>query len=159
MNPVAIARRVLIVGPDPALSAALVASASRSAQVDCSRTFKSARAYLSETTYDLIVTDLRLSEYNGLHLVYLSKFSQTPPRAIVYDTTGDIGLATDIHRAGAFFEVASRLVITLPSYLAAPLPPADRRTPAVVDRRTLPRGGRRLWDRHLLAHASSSSLV
>jgi len=155
MNPVAIARRVLIVGPDPVLSAALVAAASRSAQVDCSRSFKAARAHLSEAAYDLIVTDVRLSEYNGLHLVYLSKFAQAPPRAIVYGKSGDIGLAADIHRAGAFFEVASRLVVTLPSYLAAPLPPADRRTPTTFDRRTLPRGGRRLWDRHLLTNASS----
>jgi hypothetical protein len=156
MNLVAIARRVLIVGPDPALSAALVAAASRSAVVDSSRSFKSARAHLSETAYDLLVTDVRLSEYNGLHLVYLSQLAQAPPRAIVYDRGGDIALAADIHRAGAFFEVASRLVITLPSYLAAPLPPADRRTPAAFDRRTLPRGGRRLWDRHLLTRASSS---
>jgi hypothetical protein len=155
MNPVAIARRVLIVGPDPVVSAALVAAASRSAQVDCSRSFKSARAHLSDTAYDLIVTDVRLSEYNGLHLVYLSKFAEAPPRAIVYDRNGDLGLAADIHRAGAFFELASRLVVTLPSYLAAPLPPADRRTPAAFDRRSLPRGGRRLWDRHLLTRASS----
>jgi len=155
MNPVAIARRVLIVGPDPVLSAALVAAASRSGQVDSSRTFKSARAHLSDTAYDLIVTDVRLSEYNGLHLVYLSKFTETPPRAIVYDKSGDIGLAADIHRAGAFFEVASRLVVALPSYLTAPLPPADRRTPASFDRRTLPRGGRRLWDRYLLTTTTS----
>jgi hypothetical protein len=132
-----------------------MAIASRSAYVDGCRSFKSARAHLAATAYDLIVTDVRLGEYNGLHLVYLSKFAETPARAIVYDTDGSVDLATEVHRAGAFFEVPSRLLITLPAYIAAPLPPADRRTPTAFDRRTFPRGGRRLWDRHMLSSATS----
>jgi DNA-binding NtrC family response regulator len=155
MNSVVAPRRVLVVGPDPALRSALIAIASRSAAVDGSRSFKSARAHLASTAYDLIVTDVRLAEYNGLHLVYLSKVAPTPAKAIVYDSHGALDLVSEVHRAGAFFEVPDRLLVTLPAYIAAPLPSADRRRPTAFDRRTFPRGGRRLWDRHMLASASA----
>ena len=154
MNSVVPTRRVLIVGPDSALRAGLITVAARTAHVEGCRSFTSARARLDSTAYDLIVTDARLSEYNGLHLVYLSKFLHASARAIVYDRDGDLGVAADVHHAGAFFEVAPRLLVTLPSYIDAPLPPADRRAPTAFDRRALPRGGRRLWDRHMLESAS-----
>jgi DNA-binding NtrC family response regulator len=147
-------RRVLIVGPDQALRARFTKVAARIAHVDGCRSFKSARARLEGTPYDLLVTDARLSEYNGIHLVYLANVVRASARAVVYDTAGDLGVAADVHRAGAFFEVAPRLLVTLPSYIAASLPPNDRRTPTIFDRRTLPRGGRRLWDRHMLASPS-----
>jgi PleD family two-component response regulator len=154
MNSVAYTRRVLIVGPDPTLRAGLMTVAARMAHVEGCRSFKSARALLDTTPYDLVVTDARLSEYNGVHLVYLSKSAHPSARAIVYDTDGDFGVAADVRQAGAFFEVAARLLVTLPSYIVAPLPPTDRRAPTAVDRRTLPRGGRRVWDRHMLERAS-----
>ena len=101
------------------------------------------------------MTDLRLAEYNGLHLVYLSKLAGTSAKAIVYDTEGALDLVAEVHRAGAFFEVPHRLLVTLPAYIASTLPAADRRTPTAFDRRTFPRGGRRLWDRHMLDNTSS----
>jgi PleD family two-component response regulator len=153
MNAVAATRRVLIVGPDRALCAALLSVAVRTFHVDVCDAFKPARAQLEAGSYDLVVTDARLSEYNGLHLVYLAKSAARSARAIVYDREGDEGVVSDVHRAGAFFEVAARLPIVLPGYLTAPLPPADRRSAVVFDRRTLSRGGRRLWDRHLLEAA------
>ena len=73
MNSVTQARRVLIVGPDPSLRVGLMTVAARTAHVEGCRSFKSARALLDTTAYDLIVTDARLAEYNGVHLVYLSK--------------------------------------------------------------------------------------
>ena len=154
MNSVAPARRVLIVGPDPTLRAGLMTVAARTAYVEGCRSFNSARARLHAKAYDLIVTNARLSEYNGINLVYLSKLVHASARAIVYDRDGDLGVAADVHQAGAFFEVAARLLVTLPSYITAPLPATDRRTPAAFDRRTLSRGGRRLWDRHMLESAS-----
>jgi len=39
--------------------------------------------------------------------------------------------------------------VTLAAYLGSDLPPVDRRDPAVPDRRTPFRGGRRSWDRQL----------
>jgi DNA-binding NtrC family response regulator len=152
MNPVASASRVLVVGPDHSLRNRLVSVAARTAHVEGCPTFKAARARIETTPYDLIVTDARLSEYNGLHLVYLAKFAQPEARAVVYDREGDLGVAADVHHAGAFFEAAPRLIVSLPSYIAARLPPADRRSSVSFDRRAYPRGGRRLWDRHLLQH-------
>jgi len=76
----------------------------------------------------------------------------------VYDREGDRGVAADVHHAGAFFESASRLLVTLPSYIAATLPLTDRRVPVSFDRRALPRGGRRILDRHLLGYASQTPL-
>ena len=152
MNPVASASRVLVVAPDQSLRNRLVTVAARTAHAEGCPTFKSARVRLETTPYDLIVTDARLSEYNGLHLVYLAKVAHPTARAIVYDREGDIGIAGDVHQAGAFFEAMPRLIVTLPSYIAASLPPADRRSAASFDRRAYPRGGRRIWDRHLLEH-------
>lgn len=150
MDPVAAASRVLIVAPDHELGAALAAVASQYARAEACSSFRAARARLNATTYDLIATDLRLQEYNGLHLVYLSQRASTPPRAIVYDKYPDLGVAADVRRAGAFFEIARRLLVTLPSYLTGRLPHNDRRTPTTFDRRTSPRGGRRLWDHHVV---------
>jgi len=152
MNPVASASRVLVVGPDHSLRNRLVTVAARTAHAEGCPTFKAARVCIENTPYDLIVTDARLSEYNGLHLVYLAKFANVAARAIVYDREGDPGIAADVHHAGAFFEAVPRLIVTLPSYIAATLPAADRRSLLAFDRRAYPRGGRRLWDRHLLEH-------
>jgi DNA-binding NtrC family response regulator len=129
--------------------------ARRTAHVEGCRSFESARSRLEQTPYDLLVTDARLSAYNGIHLVYLAKFADASARAIVYDREGDVGVASEVHRAGAFFELAPRLLVTLPAYIAAPLPTTDRRAPAVFDRRMLPRGGRRLWDRETFESVSS----
>jgi len=149
MRSVSSSIRVLIVGPDRTLRARLLRVAARNADVEGCRSFKAARTRLQTSPYDLLVTDARLFEYNGIHLVYLARLSHPPTRAIVYDKDGDLAIASSVHRAGAFFEVASRLLVTLPSYVTALLPPADRRTPAVFDRRMMPRGGRRLSDRQV----------
>ena len=158
MDSSAAATRVLIVGLDLALCGGLAEVIASRAQVHCCNSFRSALAYMDAVAQDLIVTDLRLAEYNGLHLVYRARVAGSPARAIVYDKDGDLGVAAEVHRAGAFFEVANRLLITLPSYIAAPLPPSDRRVPTRFDRRAEPRGGRRLWDRHILSSEMSSIL-
>jgi len=157
MNPVAAATRVLVVGPDHSLRNRPVAVAALTAHVDGCATFKSARLCLDDAPYDLIVTDARLSEYNGLHLVYLAKFAHASVPAIVYDRDGDLGVAADVRQAGAFFEVAPRLLVTLPSYIVASLPPIDRRAVASFDRRSFPRGGRRVWDRYRLGYPSQTA--
>jgi DNA-binding NtrC family response regulator len=142
--------RILIVEPDSTLRAALGAIAGRLAQVNTSRAFPVARTRLRSTVYDLLVTNVRLKDYNGLHLVYLVKLGGAPVHAVVYGNETDLGLASEVRRAGAFYEVAERLPITLPTYISAALPPADRRTSTSFDRRTFPRGGRRRWDRYSL---------
>jgi hypothetical protein len=127
--------------------------AARIAHVEGCRSFTSARARLGTSPYDLVVTDARLCEYSGIHLVYIAKLARPSIRAVVYDNDGDVEIATRVHRAGAFFEIAARLLVTLPSYVIAPLPVADRRIATVPDRRLLPRGGRRLGDRQVARSA------
>ena len=148
---------MLIVTPDYAFRIALAAVTARYADVEACSSFKAARAHLNTTVYDLIATDLRLHEYNGLHLVYLSRHAANPPRAIVYDKDADPHIAADVRRAAAFFEIAPRLLVSLPSYLGGPLPPLDRRQPTAFERRTSPRGGRRMWDRHVVGALATNA--
>lgn len=149
------ATRLLLVDPDPVMRAALAAAADRSARVDACSSFQAARSRLDSETYDVLVTAVRLREYNGLHLVHLAKHAHPTLDAIVYDERSDAGFIVEVRRALAFFEPAHKMAVTLPAYLGASLPPSDRRTTILADRRRMPRGGRRQWDRHtvgLLAH-------
>ena len=146
--------RLLIVEPDPAFGASLEAAAQRFAAITVCHSFQSARTQLHSDAYDFLVTNLRLSEHNGLHLVYLG-VEHPPGHAVVYDDPANPGVVSEVQRAGAFYEVAHRLPITLPAYITAKLPAADRRARAVFDRRQSARGGRRRWDRH--AHVAQES--
>jgi DNA-binding NtrC family response regulator len=148
--------RLLLVSPNRVLRDALIAVAGTTLRVDVSREFPSARKRLTQTSYDLLVTPVRLQEYNGLHLVYLAKQLSPATHAVVYDEFPDRGFAADARRAGAFYELTHRLAITLPAFIGRSLPDADRRTLIDVDRRALPRGGRRRWDRYVIGVASSS---
>jgi hypothetical protein len=142
------ATRLLVVDPDPNMRAALAAAVDRSARVDACPSFQSARSRLDSNSYDLLVTAVRLMEYNGLHLVHLAKHAHPATDAVIYDERVDLGFVAEVRRACAFFEPAHKIAVTLPAYLGASLPATDRRMPTVPDRRLLPRGGRRLWDRY-----------
>ena len=141
--------RILLVELDDAIRAALLAVVGSWAVVEPHDGFESARARLSSSTFDLLVTNLRLGEYNGLHLVILVRDAAVKTSAIVYADERDLRLASDVQRAGAFFELAHRLPISLPGYVGSALPSRDRRDPLKFDRRKSPRGGRRAWDEHL----------
>ena len=109
--------------------------------------FARARATLRGLEPQLLVTALALREYNGLHLVYLAGAAGLQTRSIVYTDQLDLGLATEIQTAGAFFELQHRLGTALAPYATAPaLPPSDRRIVTRPDRRHSPRGGRRVSD-------------
>jgi DNA-binding NtrC family response regulator len=116
------------------------------ANVDTCADFASARRDLLAKPYDLLVTNLRLEAYNGLHLVYLAQSRGPLPRAIVYTDRVELPLAREVQKSGAFYEVTTRLPSALPQYLGATLPPQDRRTLSTADRRRLFRGGRRSAD-------------
>jgi CheY-like chemotaxis protein len=108
--------------------------------VACSE-FTAARAQLLSRPPDLLVTNLRLHAYNGLHLVHMAKGTLT--RCIVFDASEDRGLAQEVQAAGAFYEHSQRVPRALASYVHAVLPPYDRRDPSTLDRRRTLRGGRR----------------
>jgi hypothetical protein len=145
--------QILLVEPDSTWRNLLAARSP--GRVDAHDGFVSARECLELVRYDLIVANLRLGEYNGLHLVYLARASGAATQAIVYDESAHSGLAVDVQRAGAMYELKHRLAITLPTYVRANLPANDRRNPFVPDRRAVLRGGRRRWDKHVFAVGSS----
>ena len=140
---------VLLVEPNSRLADIIQESIRPLAQVHHHLEFESARRQLGALRLDFVVSNLRLGAFNGLHLTYAVN-AVLPTRCIVYTESREPALAQDVRRAGAFYEVADRLPVTLPAYLASHLPSGDRRDPAVPDRRTPFRGGRRIWDRQLL---------
>jgi DNA-binding NarL/FixJ family response regulator len=118
------------------------------ADVQAHNSFEHARQLLSRH-FDFVVSNLRLGPYNGLHLVYRTVGANAPPLCIVYTAERDRALAREVQRAGAFYETADRLPVTLPAYLRGYVRGRDRRDPEIPDRRITFRGGRRCWDRHL----------
>jgi DNA-binding NarL/FixJ family response regulator len=140
--------RILLVEAHDEVRSRLEAAAAPLAYVESHRCFETARARLLRAPFDLLVTNVRLGAYNGLHLVYLSSSGQGSPRCIVYSDERDSGLAREVQRAGAFYEVGSQLPVTLAAYVRGTLPDRDRRDPVLPDRRSPSRGGRRCWDLH-----------
>jgi DNA-binding NtrC family response regulator len=135
---------VLLVEPNSTTSVVLQRALAPLAHVVASSGFKHARDILRERTPDLLITNLRLAAYNGLHLV-LTASPET--RSVVYSTAGlDPMLAVEAQRQAAFYESGTRLLAALPAYVRALLPTRDRRDVVVFDRRWLSRGGRRASD-------------
>ena len=145
--------RVLVVEPAATLRAALRAAMIGLARVESQSQFATARARLGVATFDVLVTNIRLEAYNGLHLVYLAGAIAEGPRAIVYGDIEDLRLAREAQQIGAFYVrrglVAFALGSYLQAYLSATLPDRDRRDAAVRDRRGTFRTGRRSEDRYL----------
>ena len=63
--------RILLVETDDVARGRLEAAAGSLAHVESHRRFETARAKLFRAPFDLLVTNVRLGAYNGLHLVYL----------------------------------------------------------------------------------------
>ena len=108
--------RVLVVTTDGSLGHEL-AHTFEPVPVDLCPDFRSARAKLSSGPYDLIVTELRLGEFNGLHLAYIAKHDQPKARTVVFTAPFDPALATETTAAGAFFEHTNRIVAAARGYL------------------------------------------
>jgi CheY-like chemotaxis protein len=138
--------RLLLVEPERRRQLTLSALVSPLADVDIVDSFVDARARLEETLYDLVVADLRLGAYNGIHLAYTVRLAGAMTHVLVHAGARDAVAARDIQRAGALFERTERLVVALPAYVGAVLPLEDRRDPERFDRRRSNRGGRRAWD-------------
>jgi DNA-binding NtrC family response regulator len=139
-------KHVLLAEPDAALRAVLRVSIRSLADVVECPDFPTARARLSVTRYDWLITNLRLDAYNGLHLVHLVVASKLPTRSLVYGDRQDVELAREAQRVGAFYESRDRVPRALATYIRGTVPSADRRNPAILDRRSVFRGGRRCSD-------------
>jgi hypothetical protein len=139
---------VIIVEPDAErLSLLLLSLTDVAIAIGC-RDFTEARARLAAEPPDLLVTNVRLREYNGIHLVMLAS---PPTRSVVYMDREDLVLLREAQRVGAFVESPERLLFSLPSYVGAALRVRDRRDVVCFDRRRQARGGRRAADRRLSA--------
>ena len=136
--------RVLVVEPNAGRRLALQRALSSVADVATCGDFVTARQCFREATPDLLITNLRLDTYNGLHLV---AHAAPPTRAVVYMDPPDPGLLRVAQAAGAFVEAPQRLVAAAVSYIGAGLPPQDRRAVNMSDGRySMPRS-RRASDR------------
>lgn len=140
---------LLLVEPNPRVADLIEEAIRPLVQLYHHLEFESARRRLNALRFDFVVSNLRLGAFNGLHLTYVVN-AVAPTRCIVYTESREPALAQDVRRAGAFYEIADRLPVTLSAYLNGELPDADRRDPALPDRRSPFRGGRRSWDRQLL---------
>jgi len=139
---------VLLVEPAFALRAVLSAAAGPQADVEVVETFEAARSRLDASNpYDLLVANLRLGAFNGIHLAYLAGVSGAASHVIVHCGPSDAAVAADVQRSGAIFELTNRLAVALPAYLSGGLPLSDRRDPSHTEQRPPERGGRRAWDR------------
>src|ERR1700730_11256114 len=66
-------------------------------------TFETARRLLHTQWYDLLITDLRLAAYNGLHLVFHSRVLNPAATAIVLSPIPDVSIQSEMRRFGAHF--------------------------------------------------------
>jgi DNA-binding NtrC family response regulator len=145
-------KRVLVVDCDPRVGAHIKHDCETLADVEVITNFPMARRRVLQRAHELLVTNLRLNEYNGLHLVYLlSTSAQSQMRCLVYSAFPDLRLIEEAQAAGALYEPALTLAYALPSYISSCLPQRDRRSPLGSDRRRVCRGGRRAPDVALLA--------
>ena len=93
----------VVVEPSVAETLFLVSSLSDLGfQVAVSDNFRDARAQLMSAP-DLLVTELRLGEYNGLHLVFRAKSVRSDVAAIIRTQIADPLLQLEAERMGATF--------------------------------------------------------
>jgi CheY-like chemotaxis protein len=138
-----IGKEVLLVDPNPGIVSVAEDLLRLLARVHVCVDFNAARDRLISHPPRLLIANIRLREYNALHLV-LRALPET--RCIVYSAYDDAGLAREAQAAGAFYERQLRLPAALVGYLSGKLPARDRRDVEVSDRWKLPRGGRRSSD-------------
>ncbi len=138
--------RLLIAEPDGAIRRMIQKACARSVRTLECADFQAARTQLTTTRPDALVTNLRLHDYNGLHLVLLARASNHWARCVVHTNRPDSYLIREAQAIGAFFERTDRLPQAISGYLLSNLPARDRRDPERCDRRTAFRGGRRAID-------------
>src|SRR5438034_1074290 len=80
----------------------------RMARATLCREFLPARSQLLAEAPDVLVTNLRLEEYNGLHLVLLAAANGLT-RSVVHSDRPDPFLVREAQTLGAFFETTHRL--------------------------------------------------
>ena len=100
---------VLLVEPDGAVRERLRSVAVRFGHVDVDAQFPAARKHLLSNPYDWVVTNIRLTAYNGLHLMHLAAAARLRARFVVYADHQDVLLGREARRAGAFYEARDQV--------------------------------------------------
>jgi DNA-binding NtrC family response regulator len=108
--------------------------------------FAAARRDLETRSFDALAGNVRLDGFNAIHLAYLAKERRSDLAVILYSARHDPVIVREARAAGAFYEPMESLVPSLRAYLAASLPPSDRREASADPRRAF-KGGRRASDR------------
>src|SRR3954453_13584524 len=147
------AKLTLLVEPDALLRRSIAEMLDPFTEVVARQSFVAARSRLLTMEYDWLVTNIRLEQYNGVHLVYLARGTKT--RCVTYAHPPDAWLARAAQSAGAFHEPRERLPFAFANYVRCRLPAVDHRDPEGCERREVFRGGRRCTDR-IAAHAASA---
>ena len=111
--------------------------------------FAAARLELYMRSPDVLLANVRLGAFNGIHLAYLAKINRPETRVMVYGQNDRL-LAGEIQAAGAFYEREEFVPYALTAFLSGVLPSRDRRGVEVTDRRLAFRGGRRTTDLPIL---------
>ena len=70
--------------------------------VEACMDFQTARGLLLEFKPDRLVTNLRLSAFNGLHLVHLARANYLKTRSVVYAAPHSVELAHDVQPRARF---------------------------------------------------------
>src|SRR5260221_12436257 len=94
--------RVLLVEPNAGIADNLLDAARVITKVDYQVNFESARRQMTETAFDFVFTNLRLGEFNGLHLVHLAPEFDKPPRCMGYPDKIELLLAREVQLGEAF---------------------------------------------------------
>jgi DNA-binding NtrC family response regulator len=152
-------KHILLVDPEPeaAMLEALERTLAGSAQLEICHEFREARRRLSLGPPDLLVTNIRLEAYNGLHLVVLAL--SPPTRCITYASPDDVVLARQAQALGAFYEHKETLSFSIQSYLNNSFSGGDRRDPITPERRRSFREGRRCTDLLVVHRLRASARV
>jgi DNA-binding NtrC family response regulator len=75
--------------------------------------FEPARRYLFQNSPDLLVTDIRLGAFNGLHLVVIAKQRSPDLRAFAYSAHADPVIEEEARRCGAGYTAKDDISSTL----------------------------------------------
>jgi DNA-binding NtrC family response regulator len=100
--------------PDRVSTVALLETAGY--QVRSARTFDEAKTLIAAERPHILVTDLRLGQYNGIHLVLRSRSENPRMAALVTSRIADPVLEAEVHRQNAHFVLRP---LTGPQLLAA----------------------------------------
>jgi DNA-binding NarL/FixJ family response regulator len=127
--------RILIVDPDPVRQRHLAEAIGTAGIVESVADFQTARARLVATSPDFLIANLRLGEYNGVHLVYHAASAHIPVRAFVYTEKHEPGFAPDIEASGASYQTFRSLRTSVVAHLMADFMTADTFTGAFLHAR------------------------